>query len=94
MCSLVNAMPTQPVVNDDQIWIDRFQRWGLSAVAPMLLDVLRPLGLVGSQMIIMAKPVLTSFVSAAQIDQFTDLIEDPDRLARLRQALEAEVKVA
>ena len=87
-------MPAQPVVNDDQIWIDRFQRWGLSAVAPMLLDVLRPLGLVGSQLIIMAKPVLTSFVSAAQIDQFTDLIEDPDRLVRLRQALEAEVKVA
>ena len=94
MCSLVNAMPTQPVVNDDQIWIDRFQRWGLSAVAPMLLDVLRPLGLVGSQLIIMAKPVLTSFVSAAQIDQFTDLIEDPDRLARLRQALEAGGKAA
>jgi hypothetical protein len=40
----------------------------------------------------MAKPVLTSFVSAAQIDQFTALIEDPDRLARLRQAIEAEGK--
>jgi hypothetical protein len=60
----------------------------------MLLDVLRPLGLVGSQVIIMAKPVLTSFVSAAQIDQFTALIEDPDRLARLRQAIEAEGKAA
>jgi acyl carrier protein phosphodiesterase len=79
-------------MDDDQIWIDRFQQWGLSAVAPVLLDVLRPLGLVSSQLIIMAKPVLTSFVSAAQIDQFTALIEDPDRLARLRQAIEAEGK--
>jgi hypothetical protein len=87
-------MPAQPVMDDDQIWIDRFQRWGLSAVAPALLDALRPLGLVGSQLIIMAQPVLTSFVSAAQIDQFTALIEDPERLARLRQALEAEGKAA
>ena len=58
----------------------------------MLLEALRPLGLVSSQLIIMAKPVLTSFVSAAQIDQFTALIEDPDRLARLRQAIETEGK--
>ena len=85
-------MPSQSAPDDDQIWIDRFQRWGLSAVAPMLLDVLRPLGLVSSQLIIMAQPVLTSFVSAAQIDQFTALIEDPDRLARLRQAIETEGK--
>jgi hypothetical protein len=87
-------MPPQPVIHDDQIWIDRFQHWGLSAVAPMLLDVLRPLGLVGSQLIIMAKPVLTSFVPSARIDQFTDLIEDPERLARLRQAIEAGGKAA
>jgi hypothetical protein len=90
--SFVNAIPAQPVIDDDQIWIDRFQRWGLSAVAPMLLDALRPLGLIGSQLIIMAQPVLTSFVSTAQIDQFTALIEDPDRLARLRRAIEAEGK--
>ena len=60
----------------------------------MLLEALRPLGLVSSQLIIMAKPVLTSFVSAAQIDQFTALIEDPDRLARLRRAIEAEGEAA
>jgi len=85
-------MSDQPVTDDDQIWLDRFQRWGLSGAAPVLLDVLGPLGLVSSQLIIMAKPVLTSFVSAAQIDQFTDLIENPDRLARLRRAFEVEGK--
>ena len=85
-------MPAQSLDNDDQIWVERLQRWGLSNVAPVLLDALRPLGLVSSQIIIMAKPVLTTFVSAAQIDQFTALIEDPDRLARLRQAIETEGK--
>ena len=87
-------MPAQSLENDDQIWVDRLQRWGLRNVAPMLLEALRPLGLVSSQLIIMAKPVLTSFVSAAQIDQFTALIEDPDRLARLRRAIEAEGEAA
>jgi acyl carrier protein phosphodiesterase len=89
---MMNAMPSQPILDDDQIWLDRLQRWQLRSIAPLLLDVLRPLGLVGSQLIIMAKPVLTSFVSSAQLDQLTALIEDPDRLARLRQAIDAEVE--
>jgi acyl carrier protein phosphodiesterase len=91
---MMNAMPSQPILDDDQIWLDRLQRWQLRSIAPLLLDVLRPLGLVGSQLIIMAKPVLTSFVSSAQLDQLTALIEDPDRLARLRQAIDAEVETS
>ncbi len=83
-------MSPQSVENDDQIWVDRLQRWGVSGIVPALLDVLRPVGLVGSQLIIMAKPILTTFVAAEQIDQFTTLIEDPERLARLRRALEAK----
>ncbi len=89
---MMNAMPSQPILDDDQIWLDRLQRWQLRSIAPLLLDVLRPLGLVGSQLIIMAKPVLTSFVPSSQLDQLTALIEDPDRLARLRQAIDAEVE--
>ena len=91
---MMNAIPSQPILDDDQIWLDRLQRWQLRSIAPLLLDVLRPLGLVGSQLIIMAKPVLTSFVSSAQLDQLTALIEDPDRLARLRQAIDAEVETS
>jgi acyl carrier protein phosphodiesterase len=89
---MMDMLPSQPVIDDDQIWLDRLQRWPLHSIAPLLLDVLRPLGLAGSQLIIMAKPVLTSFVSSAQLDQLTALIEDPDRLARLRQAIDAEAK--
>jgi hypothetical protein len=77
-------------MDNDQIWVERFQRWGLHGFAPVLLDVLRPLGFVSSQLLILAGPVLTTFVSAAQLDQFTALIEDPERLARIRRALVAE----
>lgn len=76
--------------DDDRIWIERLQRWGLRGIAPALIDALRPLGFVGSQLIILGRPILTTFVDAAQLDQLSALIEDPDRLERLRHTLAHE----
>lgn len=83
-------MTSQHTVDDDQIWVERIQQWGLGGVAPLLLDVLRPLGLVGSQALILAAPILTTFIDAAQLDRLTALLEDPQRLERLRQSLARE----
>ncbi len=83
-------MTSQSAVDDDRIWVERIRQWGLGDVAPVLLDVLRPLGFVGSQLLILAKPVLTTFVDAARLDQVSALLEDPARLERLRQALARE----
>jgi hypothetical protein len=83
-------MTSQSAVDDDRIWVERIRQWGLGDVAPVLLDVLRPLGFVGSQLLILAKPVLTTFVDAARLDQLSALLEDPARLERLRQALARE----
>jgi hypothetical protein len=80
-------MTSQSVADDDQVWIARFQRWGLRGMAPILLDVLRPLGFVGGQVITLLSPLLTTFVDAAQLDQLVTLLEDPARLERLRQTL-------
>ena len=83
-------MTSQHTVDDDQIWVERIQQWGLGGVAPLLLDVLRPLGLVGSQALILAAPILTTFIDAAQLDRLTALLEDPQRLERLWQSLARE----
>lgn len=83
-------MTSQSAVDDDRIWVERIRQWGLGDVAPVLLDVLRPLGFVGSQLLILARPVLTTFVDAARLDQVSALLEDPARLERLRQALARE----
>ena len=83
-------MTSQSAVDDDRIWVERIRQWGLADVAPALLDGLRPLGLIGSQLIILAKPILTTFVDAARLDQVSALLEDPARLERLRQALTRE----
>ena len=85
-------MTSQSVADDDQVWIARFQRWGLRGTAPVLLDVLRPLGFVGGQMITMFSPVLTTFVDAAKLDQLVGLLEDPVRLERLRHTLADEAE--
>ncbi len=84
------SMTPQAVADDDQVWVARFQRWGLSGIAPILLDGLRPLSFVSSQLLTFATPLLTTFVDSAQIDQFVALLEDPDRLERLCRALADE----
>ncbi len=79
-------MTTEPIANKS-IWVDRLQHWGLGGVASTLIDVLRPLGFFGSQAIIMASPVLTTFVDPDRLDRLSDLLEDPDRLSQLSRLL-------
>lgn len=75
------------VVDEDQVWVARLQRWGLSPIAPALLDVARPLGAVGGSLIAFASPVLTTFFDRAVLDQFAGLLADPERLENLRRSL-------
>lgn len=80
------------VAVEDQVWVARFQRWGLSSIAPALLEVARPLGAVGGALVTFASPLLTSFVDRSALDQFVALLEDPARLEHLRQALTTEAE--
>lgn len=75
------------------VWIDRLQHWGLAGVAAVLIDVLRPLGFFGSQAIIMASPLLTTFVKSDQLEQLAGLLEDPDRLQQLSRLLDQSSEV-
>jgi len=81
------SVPTQSV------WIDRLQHWGLAGVASVMIDVLRPLGFFGSQAIIMASPLLTTFAKPDQLEQLSSLLEDPDRLQQLSQLLDQSPEV-
>jgi hypothetical protein len=80
------------MADDDRVWVTRFRRWGLSSYAPILLDVLRPLGFVAGQLLTFTAPVLTTFVDATQLDQFVALLDDPERLERLRLMLADEAE--
>lgn len=78
---------THTLADEDQVWITRFQRWGLGDIAPVLLEAARPLGTIGSALLAFTSPVLTTFVDRAALDQFAELLSDPVRLENLRRSL-------
>jgi len=69
------------------LWASRLQRWGVGDLAPLAVDVLRPFGFLGAQMLHLLAPVLTTFSSPAEISGLADLLESPEALERLSDTL-------
>jgi hypothetical protein len=78
--------------HDDQTWVARLQRWGLDDLAPGFIEVLRPFGAVGSQLLTLASPLLTTFIDADRLDQIVETLDDPDRLDQLLRNLDREAE--
>jgi len=64
-------------------WAARLERWGLMPVAPILLQVIRPLGFIGSQALLFGQPFLTFFADAQSLDELSSLLDDPDALDQI-----------
>jgi hypothetical protein len=77
---------------DDRAWAARLQRWGLADVAPIFGEILRPLGALGGQLLILASPLVTTFVSQDRLDQLVETLDDPDRLDHILQSLDHEAE--
>jgi hypothetical protein len=73
---------------DDRAWAARLHRWGLADVAPVFIDVLRPLGAVGGQLLMLASPLVTTFMSQDRLDQLVETLDDPERLDQFLHSLE------
>ena len=81
---------------DDRVWVAhlwaaRLQRWGLDEIAPVFIEALRPFGPIGSQLLTVASPLLTTFVDDQRLDHWIDLLDDPDRLEQFARSLDREV---
>ena len=70
-----------------EVWTARLDRWGLMPVAPVLLQVIRPLGFIGSQALLFGQPVLTLFADAQSLDELAALLDDPDALEQIERRL-------
>ena len=68
-------------------WVARLERWGLTPIAPLLLQTLQPLGFVGSQAILLGQPLLTLFTDAASLEELSSLLDDPDALDQIERRL-------
>jgi hypothetical protein len=77
---------------DDQLRVNRLQRWGLDELAPAFGEVLRPFGAIGGQLLMLASPLLTTFVGADHLDQIVETLDDPDRLDQFLRSLDREAE--
>jgi hypothetical protein len=68
-------------------WAARLERWGLTPIAPFLLQALQPLGFVGSQAILLGQPVLTMFADASSLQELSSLLDDSDALEQIERRL-------
>ena len=68
-------------------WAARLERWGMVPIAPILLQVLQPLGFVGSQLVLFAQPLLTLFADAQSFEELSSLLDDPDALGQIERQL-------
>ena len=78
--------------HDDRTWAARLQRWGLADLAPVFGEVLRPFGAIGSQLLTLASPLLTTFVDEGRLDQIVETLDDPERLDQFLRTLDREAE--
>ncbi len=77
---------------DDRTWAARLQRWGLDDLAPVFIEVLRPFGALGGQLLTLASPLLTTFVDEGRLDRIVEALDDPDQLDQFLRNLDREPK--
>jgi hypothetical protein len=77
---------------DDRAWAARLQRWGLDDVAPVFSEVLRPLGAIGGQLLMLASPLVTTFMSENRLEHLVETLDDPDRLDQVLRSLDHEAE--
>jgi hypothetical protein len=78
--------------HDDRTWAARLQRWGLDDIAPVFSEVLRPFGALGGQLLMLASPLLTTFVDENRLNQAVETLDDPDRLDQFLHSLDHEAE--
>ena len=70
-----------------QQWRTRLEQSGLSGALDVVLTILAPLAPLGAQLLYVAQPTLSLFMSRATISALAQLLETPDGLAQLRANL-------
>lgn len=85
-------MTSSPTSQDDRAWAERLQRWGLGEVAPIFVEVLRPFGAVGGQLLLLASPLVTTFLSEDRLNQIIETLDDPERLDQDLRRLDREAE--
>lgn len=60
------------------LWIEKLHTWNLHHVTAAALEGLRPLHVVGAQLLYLGQPVLSTFLPLKTTADLAQLLEDPD----------------
>ena len=71
-----------------ETWARRIETLRLSPVALALLEIAHAFGFLGSQVLLVAQPLVTGIVNDTTLERAVDLLESPEMLERFRVCLE------
>lgn len=71
-------------------WARRIEALGLSSAVLPFLEIARAFGFLGSQILLMAQPLVSGIVNDAALERTMALLDSPELLDRLRVCLEGE----
>ena len=73
-----------------ETWARRIETLGLSPVALVLVETAHAFGFLGSQALLLARPLVTGIVNDVTLKRTATLLDSPELLDRLRVCLEGE----
>jgi hypothetical protein len=68
-------------------WIESLYKLRLQNLAATFLEALGPLNLLGAQLVYLSQPVLSTFISKDQSQDFAKILEDPSETDLFIEAL-------
>lgn len=89
-CVKIYAILT-PVNDTPQIWqtwANTLQRWGLQEITAIFLDAVRPLNLLGAQVVYLGQPIFRQLVANDHLEALAKILEDPTQTQAFISLLE------
>ena len=84
--------PKPPLSTDDRVLLEGMAGWigrrGLTVPAVLLLESVKPLHFLGSQMLFFFEPMVHAFVRGKNYSRFAQLMEDGDALEQFLVMIE------
>jgi len=70
-----------------KIWASFLQHWGISKYVAIILDTVKPLNIIGAQIMHIGYPLLKSVIPEVHLRSMVELLEDQNKLSCFTEIL-------
>ena len=71
-----------------EAWAERIEAGGFTQLVLPFLEIVRAYGFLGSQALLMIRPLLNGIVNATTLERVSALLDNPELVEQLRERLE------